>query len=152
MPAKKKATEKKEVVKKAAKSTAKEPAEEKKAKPAPQLLRGFRDILPEEQGRWNFVRDTVRSIGESFTYDRIDLPVLERSDLFLRTIGKGTDIVDKEMYTFTDPSNRSVSLRPEATASAARAYVGHGMLDRPQPVKLWYIGPMFRHDRPQAGR
>ncbi len=153
MPAKKKEAPKKEAAKKETKA-AKEPAEEKvkKTKPTPALLRGFRDILPEEQGRWNFVRDTVRSIAEAYTYDRIDLPVLERSDLFLRTIGKGTDIVDKEMYTFTDPSNRSVSLRPEATASAARAYIGHGMLDRPQPVKLWYIGPMFRHDRPQAGR
>jgi len=117
-----------------------------------ELLRGFRDILPEEQGRWNLVRDTVRSIAESYSFNRIDLPILERSDLFQRTIGKGTDIVEKEMYVFTDPSNRSVALRPEATASAARAYISHGMLDRPQPVKLWYVGPMFRHDRPQAGR
>ena len=125
---------------------------EKKVKGAPTLLRGFRDILPEEQGRWNMIRDAIRDIAEAYTFDRIDLPILERSDLFLRTIGKGTDIVDKEMYVFTDPSNRSVALRPEATASAARAYVNHGMLDRPQPVKLWYMGPMFRHDRPQAGR
>ena len=117
-----------------------------------ELLRGFRDILPEEQGRWNLVRDTIRSIAESYSFDRIDLPILERSDLFQRTIGKGTDIVEKEMYVFTDPSNRSVALRPEATASAARAYISHGMLDRPQPVKMWYLGPMFRHDRPQAGR
>lgn len=124
----------------------------KSGKGTPELLRGFRDILPEEQGRWNFVRDTIRSLAEAYTFDRIDLPVLERSDLFQRTIGKGTDIVDKEMYVFVDPSNRSVALRPEATASAARAYIEHGMLDRPQPVKLWYTGPMFRHDRPQAGR
>ncbi len=124
----------------------------KSSKGAPELLRGFRDILPEEQGRWNLIRDTVRSLAESYSFDRIDLPILERSDLFQRTIGKGTDIVEKEMYVFTDPSNRSVALRPEATASAARAYIEHGMLDRPQPVKLWYEGPMFRHDRPQAGR
>lgn len=117
-----------------------------------ELLRGFRDILPEEQGRWNLVRDTVRSIAESYSFDRIDLPILERSDLFQKTVGKATDIVEKEMYVFTDPSNRSVALRPEATASAARAYISHGMLDRPQPVKMWYVGPMFRHDRPQAGR
>ncbi len=117
-----------------------------------ELLRGFRDILPEDQGRWNLVRDTIRSIAESYSFDRIDLPILERSELFQRTIGKGTDIVEKEMYVFTDPSNRSVALRPEATASAARAYISHGMLDRPQPVKMWYLGPMFRHDRPQAGR
>ncbi len=125
--------------------------DEKKGK-ITDLLRGFRDILPEEQGRWNFIRDSVRSIAEAYGYDRIDLPILERSELFSRTIGKGTDIVEKEMYIFVDPSNRSVALRPEATASAARAYIGHGMVDRPQPVKLWYTGPMFRHDRPQAGR
>lgn len=117
-----------------------------------ELLRGFRDLLPEEQGRWNLVRDRVRALAEAYSFDRIDLPILERADLFQRTIGKGTDIVEKEMYVFTDPSNRSVALRPEATASAARAYICHGMVDRPQPVKLWYIGPMFRHDRPQAGR
>lgn len=118
----------------------------------PELLRGFRDIMPEEQGKWNLVRDSVRRLADAYSFDRIDLPILERADLFLRTLGKGTDVVEKEMYVFTDPSNRSVALRPEATASAARAYINHGMLDRPQPVKLWYMGPMFRHDRPQAGR
>lgn len=124
----------------------------KSGKSCPELLRGFRDILPEEQGRWNFVRDHIRSIAESYSFDRIDLPILERADLFLRTLGKTTDVIEKEMYVFTDPSNRSVALRPEATASCARAYIEHGMLDRPQPIKLWYLGPMFRHDRPQAGR
>lgn len=126
--------------------------ESKRSSKGPELLRGFRDIMPEEQGRWNFVRDAMRSLAESYTFDRIDLPILERSDLFLRTLGKGTDVIEKEMYVFTDPSNRSVALRPEATASAARAYIEHGMVERPQPVKLWYEGPMFRHDRPQAGR
>ncbi len=115
------------------------------AKAPPELLRGFRDILPEEQGKWNFVRDTVRNLAEAYTFDRIDLPVLERADLFQRTVGKQTDIIEKEMYAFVDPSDRMVALRPEATASAARAYINHGMLDRPQPVKLWYEGP-------QAGR
>lgn len=118
----------------------------------PELLRGFRDILSDEQGRWNLVRDTARKFAEAYSFDRIELPILERADLFLRTLGKGTDVVEKEMYVFTDPSNRSVALRPEATASVARAYINHGMLDRPQPVKMWYTGPMFRHDRPQAGR
>lgn len=129
-----------------------EEEEKKSSKGTPELLRGFRDILPEEQGRWNFIRDTARSLAEAYGFDRIDLPILERSDLFLRTLGKGTDVLEKEMYIFTDPSNRSVALRPEATASAARAYIEHGMIERPQPVKLWYEGPMFRHDRPQAGR
>ncbi len=144
-PAKKTAVSKKTVA-----SKEEEPV--KKVKPTPELLRGFRDLLPEEQGRWNFVRDVIRNVAEAYSFDRIDLPILEKTELFLRSIGKGTDVVDKEMYTFTDPSNRNVALRPEATASAARAYINHGMLDRPQPVKMWYIGPMFRYDRPQAGR
>ncbi len=122
------------------------------AKAPPELLRGFRDILPEEQGKWNLVRDRIRAIAEAYTFDRIDLPILERSDIFLRTLGKQTDVIEKEMYVFVDPSGKSVALRPEATASVARAYINHGMLDRPHPVKLWYEGPMFRHDRPQAGR
>lgn len=153
MPAKKKQPEVipevKEPVKKM--ETLDEEKDDKKMK-ITDLLRGFRDILPEDQGRWNLIRDTVRSIADAYGYDRIDLPLLERSDLFQRTVGKGTDIIEKEMYAFTDPSNRSVALRPEATASCARAFIGHGMIDRPQPVKLWYMGPMFRHDRPQAGR
>ncbi len=160
MPPKKKfTTPKKDVVPKPAPVTVpviaqvkQEGEEEGAASKYPELLRGFRDILPDEQGRWNLVRDTVRRFAEAYSFDRIDLPILERTDLFLRTLGKGTDVVEKEMYIFTDPSNRSVALRPEATASAARAYINHGMLDRPQPVKFWYMGPMFRHDRPQAGR
>ena len=142
----------KPVVEKVVEKKEKDEEEGGKSSKTFELLRGFRDILPEEQGRWNLVRDTVRSIAESYSFDRIDLPILERSDLFQKTVGKATDIVEKEMYVFTDPSNRSVALRPEATASAARAYISHGMLDRPQPVKMWYVGPMFRHDRPQAGR
>jgi histidyl-tRNA synthetase len=160
MPAKKKKEEpkKKPVQKKTATKAQKPLTEKQLAEEAKQkkkrhdLLRGFRDILPEEQGRWNFIRQTIKSLADAYSFDRIDLPILEKADLFNRTIGKATDIIDKEMYIFTDPSNRSVALRPEATASAARAYISHGMLDRPQPVKLWYTGPMFRHDRPQAGR
>lgn len=124
----------------------------KKGKPAPELLRGFRDILPEEQPRWQKVRDVVRTIAEAYSFDRIDTPVLERTDLFQRTVGKQTDIVEKEMYAFVDAAQENVSLRPEATASVARAYINHGMINLPQPVKLWYEGPMFRHERPQAGR
>ncbi len=124
----------------------------KKGKPAPELLRGFRDILPEEQARWTKVRDTVRTIADAYSFDRIDTPVLERVDLFQRTVGKQTDIVEKEMYAFQDAAEDHVCLRPEATASVARAYINHGMMNLPQPVKLWYEGPMFRHERPQAGR
>ena len=124
----------------------------KKRKTTPNLLRGFRDILPEEQGRWNLLRDTIRNFAEAYSFDRIDLPILEKAELFIRTIGKQTDVVQKEMYTFEDPSQEKVALRPEGTASIARAFINHGMLNLPQPVKIWYMGPMFRHDRPQAGR
>jgi histidyl-tRNA synthetase len=124
----------------------------KKQKAPPELLRGFRDVLPEEQARWRQVRDTVRAMADAYSFDRIDLPILERSEVFLRPLGKHTDVVEKEMYVFEDPGGDSVALRPEATASVARAYINHGMLNLPQPVKLWYEGPMFRHDRPQAGR
>ena len=124
----------------------------KRGKAPPELLRGFRDILPQEQPYWQMLRDAVRGMAEAYSFERIDLPLLEKTDLFLRTVGKQTDIVEKEMYSFDDLSGDHVSLRPEATASVARAYVNHGMMNLPQPVKLWYEGPMFRHDRPQAGR
>ncbi len=124
----------------------------KKGKAPPELLRGFRDVLPEEQGRWTMARDKVRMLADAYSFDRVELPILERADLFQRTLGKQTDVIEKEMYAFEDPSGDLVAMRPEATASVARAYVNHGMLNLPQPVKLWYEGPMFRHDRPQAGR
>lgn len=124
----------------------------KRGKASPELLRGFRDVLPQEQAYWWAIRDAARNMAEAYSFDRIDMPILEKTDLFLRTVGKQTDIVEKEMYSFDDQSGDHVSLRPEATASAARAYVNHGMVNLPQPVKLWYEGPMFRHDRPQAGR
>ena len=115
-------------------------------------LRGFRDVLPEEEPYWNRVRDNARQLAEYYSFGRIELPILEYADLFQRTLGKVTDVIEKEMYVFTEPSGYDVALRPEATAQAARVYINHGMLNRPQPVKLYYEGPMFRHDRPQAGR
>ncbi len=118
----------------------------------PSLLRGFRDILPEHQAYWDKVYDTARKLSTDYSFGRIRLPLLERTILFERSVGKGTDIVDKEMFTFVDQGNDRVTLRPEATAQIARAYIGHGMINLPQPVKLWYLGPMFRYDRPQAGR
>ncbi len=135
------------------KSTKKQVEEKPKKKiTKPKLLRGFRDILPEEQVYWNHVTDAARRISEDYSFGRIRLPYLERTRLFERTIGKGTDVIDKEMYKFEDAGGDKVSLRPEATAQIARAYIEHGMLNLPQPVKMWYMGPMFRHDRPQAGR
>jgi histidyl-tRNA synthetase len=158
MPANKKSAAKKEktvedVFDKLKAPPTPKPAEPvKKGKAPPELLRGFRDILPEEQARWSRVYDVVRNMADAYSFDRIDLPVLEKADLFARTLGKQTDVIEKEMYAFEDPSGDVVALRPEATASVARAYVNHGMLNLPQPVKLWYWGSMFRHDRPQAGR
>lgn len=128
-----------------------DPAPVKKTK-IPQLLRGFRDVMPEEQPYWDLVRGTIERLARSYSFDRIELPILEPVELFVRSVGKQTDIVEKEMFSFVDPSGSSVVMRPEATASTARAYIEHGMVDRPQPVKLFYMGPMFRHDRPQANR
>lgn len=118
----------------------------------PQTLRGMKDILPSEQKYWFFVRDSIESLAGSYGYDRIDTPTMEETGLFVRSVGKQTDIVEKEMFSFVDQGNENVTLRPEATASIVRAYVNHGMFNQPQPVKLYYWGPMFRYDRPQSGR
>ena len=135
----------------AAKMVAVKPRADRGAK-APQLLRGMRDILPADQNYWDYIYDTARELARDFNYGRIETPILEETNLFVRAVGKETDIVQKEMYTFQDTSGESITLRPEATASIARAYVTHGMLNQPQPVKFWYWGPMFRHERPQSGR
>ena len=114
--------------------------------------RGTHDILPSEQPLWQ------RAIGEAerlcalYGYRRIDTPGIEDTELFIRTSGQGSDVVQKEMYTFEDRGGRSLTLRPEATAPICRAYLEHGMHREPQPVKLYTIGPMWRYDRPQKGR
>ncbi|NQV12316.1 histidine--tRNA ligase [Candidatus Uhrbacteria bacterium] len=118
----------------------------------PETLRGMKDILPDEQIYWEYFRRRAREISEAYSFGRIDMPILEDEKLFVRTVGKQTDIVEKELYNFVDKGESKVALRPEATASAVRAYINHGMLNLPQPVKLWYMGPMFRYDRPQSGR
>ena len=118
----------------------------------PQVLRGFKDILPSEQKYWNLIRKKAQQISQDYGFERIDLPFLEETSLFNRAVGKETDIVEKEMFSFEDRGGERVSLRPEATAQIARAYISHGMLNLPQPVKLYYFGPMFRYDRPQSGR
>ena len=117
-----------------------------------QTVRGMRDILPEEQPYWNKIRKTVDKVAYDYNYGRIDTPIVELVSLFERTTGKDTDIVEKEMYKFETQSGKKVSLRPEGTPSVVRAYIEHGMKNRANPVKLHYIGPMFRHDRPQKGR
>ena len=115
-------------------------------------IRGFNDILPGEIGRWQFVEKTVREVFEGFGFSEIRIPVLERTELFARGIGEATDIVEKEMYTFTDRSGNSLTLRPEATASMARAYLEHQLHTFDPVAKLYFMGPMFRYERPQKGR
>lgn len=139
--------------KKEDKPVAKKP--KKQTKPAlktPQLLRGFKDILPAEQKYWDFISKTAQSFANGYGFSRIDPPILEEINLFVRSIGKQTDIVDKEMFSFIDQGQGTVVMRPEATASIVRAYINHGMINLPQPVKLYYFGPMFRRERPQSGR
>jgi histidyl-tRNA synthetase len=112
----------------------------------------MRDLLPDQTPTWALLEVAARLTAQRYGYQRIVTPLLEATDLFAHGVGEGTDIVDKEMYTFTDKGDRSLSLRPEATASVLRAYFEGGLHQAPQPVRLWYEGPMFRYDRPQAGR
>ena len=139
-----------------------------------QAIRGTRDLLPPETSLWSKVEDTARSVFSTFGFGEIRPPIFENTELFARAVGGETDIVSKEMYTFSEqadarpaaepsspdpapatrgwPLGASISLRPEATASVCRAYIEHGMAQLPQPVKLYYLGPMFRRERPQKGR
>lgn len=116
------------------------------------LVRGMRDILPAEWPYWHLLEQEAKKLASDYSYERIETPVLEETGLFVRGLGKLTDIVEKEMYSFETSGGERVTLRPECTAPVMRAYIHHGMLNRPQPVKLWYWSPMFRHDRPQSGR
>lgn len=113
---------------------------------------GTHDILPEDQPYWEYVVDFAVRLARQAGFERIDVPLFEATDLFARGIGTDTDVVEKEMYTFTDKGGESLTLRPEFTAGIVRAYIEHGMHVRPQPVKLYSVGPVFRYDRPQAGR
>ncbi len=114
--------------------------------------RGTSDVLPEDQPYWRYVEDVARGVARRFGYGRLDTPVFESSGLFVRGVGQVTDIVEKEMYTFQDRGGDHVALRPEGTAPVCRAYLEHGMRNLPQPVRLFYFCPIFRYDRPQAGR
>ena len=114
--------------------------------------RGTKDILPDTVGDWNYVEKEIRELCRRFGYSEIRTPIFEHTELFQRGIGEGTDVVDKEMYTFTDRGERSITLRPENTASAVRAYLQNKLYAQSNLVKLFYIGSMFRYDRPQAGR
>jgi histidyl-tRNA synthetase len=114
--------------------------------------RGTHDILPSEQPLWQWVRGEMETIADLYGYRRIDTPAFEDTELIVRTSGGGSDVVQKETYTFSDRGGRSLTLRPEATAPICRAYVQHGLHREPQPQKLYTIGPMWRYDRPQRGR
>ncbi len=113
---------------------------------------GMRDILPQDQKYWRAVKKVAEKIAADYGYGLIDTPILEFVDLFVRGIGKQTDVVEKEMFGFKDQGGDDLTLRPEATASVVRAYIQHGMLNQSQPVKFFYLGPMFRHEKPQSGR
>ncbi|OAQ20436.1 histidine--tRNA ligase [Thermosulfurimonas dismutans] len=115
-------------------------------------VRGFKDILPEETPAWSWLEAQAREILVRYGFREIRVPILEKTELFARSIGEATDIVEKEMYTFVDRNQERLTLRPEATAGIVRAFIEHGLHNRPKPIKLFTIGPMFRHERPQKGR
>ena len=114
--------------------------------------RGVRDILPEESWKWEYVFAVTRKVAGDFGYREVHLPVFEHTELFSRGVGETTDVVEKEMYTFEDRSGRSLTLRPELSASMVRSYLENRMDKQHQPAKLWSAGPMFRYERPQKGR
>ncbi len=165
MPAKKKTkpSAKKKVVKaKKKKETKKAPAKKKAVEsnePKPQkgvrvinLLRGMKDITQKDEIYWRTVYHKAEELTNTYGFGFMETPALEEAALFVRSIGKDTDVIDKEMYVFEDRDGTKVALRPEWTAGAVRAYISHGMQSWPQPIKVWNYGPVFRHDRPQAGR
>jgi len=116
------------------------------------LVKGFKDTLPEEAGLWQYVEGVVRELFDGFGFAELRIPVLEQTELFARSIGANTDIVEKEMYTFIDRSGASLTMRPEATASVVRAYIEHKLYGKDPVWKLYTMGPMFRRERPQKGR
>jgi histidyl-tRNA synthetase len=115
-------------------------------------IKGVKDILPDHIDRWLHIENSARRYARLYGFREIRLPIFEVTDLFARSIGATTDIVEKEMYTFTDRDGTSLTLRPEGTAGAVRSYIEHNLGASPLPQKLFYLGPMFRHERPQAGR
>jgi len=122
------------------------------SQPSIQLIRGFKDILPGETELWQHIERTAIDLFEDFGYREIRIPIMEKTDLFARSIGEDTDIVEKEMYTFADRGKDLLTLRPEATASICRSYIQHKMYAQDPVRKFYTIGPMFRRERPQKGR
>ena len=117
----------------------------------PQAVKGMNDVLPDPALVWRHLETVVREVVESYGYREIRLPIVEHTELFKRSIGEVTDIVEKEMYTFADRNDQSLTLRPEATAGMVRAGITNGLFHN-QRQKLWTVGPMFRYEKPQKGR
>ena len=114
-------------------------------------LRGVHDVLPAQSPAWQFLERHTREVFAAYAYEEMRVPIIEQTQLFRRSIGDFTDIVEKEMFSFTDQGDDQITLRPEATAGMARAVISNGML-REGRLRLWCMGPMFRRERPQAGR
>ncbi len=116
------------------------------------IPKGTKDVLPEESYKWHYVEKTVREVARAFCVNEIRTPSFEHTELFLRGVGDTTDIVNKEMYTFEDKGGRSITLKPEGTAGVARAFIENSLYGNAQPTKMYYITPVFRYEKPQAGR
>jgi histidyl-tRNA synthetase len=142
-------------IKKAAKKTAKKSPGKTKVEVEPlilQTLRGMKDVLPSDQGYWDQIRRVSERLSRDYGFQRIDIPIVEYSNLYVKSIGEGTDIVEKEMYNFVTRGGDKVALRPELTAGICRSFIQNGMSVLPKPVKLFSTGPVYRYDRPQEGR
>ena len=114
--------------------------------------RGTNDHLPKDESIWNYIKDVATSTAKNFGYSQISTPIFEDTRLFKRAVGESTDVVQKEMYNFKDLGENELTLRPEGTASVCRSFIEHGMHNEPYPLRLFYLEPMFRHERPQSGR
>jgi histidyl-tRNA synthetase len=115
-------------------------------------LKGIQDILPPAISQWQEIEQTAKDVFSVYGFQELRAPIIESTDIFIRSIGETTDIVEKEMYTFSDKAGRSITLRPEGTAPVVRCYVQNRLYDLPSPQKFFYSGPMFRYERPQKGR
>ena len=124
----------------------------KKSKRSFQIPKGMRDILPEEQPYWNRISQVIKNSARAYSFERIDTPILEETDLFIKGTGSSTDIVEKEMFSLRTKGGDRLTLRPEFTPAIMRAYLEDGLSSLPQPVKLYSFGPIFRYERPQKGR
>lgn len=114
--------------------------------------KGTKDVLPQESYKWHFIENVIREVTDTFGFQEIRTPTFEHTELFLRGVGETTDVVNKEMYTFEDKGGRSITLKPEGTAGVARCFIENALINNPQPSQMYYITPVFRYEKPQAGR